>query len=168
VLAGSRPLNHPQRRVGALAALAKHWRTVKSALEKSARSFHRELSSLSHPYWNHHYTLTSPRSARSLAVLGGSRVREILANVAFPYWSLRRDDWWAGYAALAAALDNAKSRRAALRLLGPRPDAAEFTRSLCQQQALIQIYEDFCLRDHSDCQLCLFPEQLARWTPEEA
>ena len=41
-----------------------------------------------------------------------------------------------------------------------------FTRFLCQQQALIQIYEDFCLEDHTDCAHCLFPEQLGRWAPE--
>jgi hypothetical protein len=31
------------------------------------------------------------------------------------------------------------------------------------QQGLLQVYEDFCLRDASDCARCRFPEQLARW-----
>jgi hypothetical protein len=28
---------------------------------------------------------------------------------------------------------------------------------------LLQIYEDFCQRDSSDCEQCLFPSQLAKW-----
>jgi hypothetical protein len=168
VLAGSRPLNHPQRRIGALAMLAKHWRAVKLSLENGRRSLERELSGLTHEYWHHHYTLTSARSPRPIAILGATRIAEIMANVAFPFWSLRRDDWWATYARLPAALDNSNSRRAALRLLGPRADADDFTRHLYQQQALIQIYEDFCLQDHTDCAHCVFPEQLVHWIPEDA
>jgi Protein of unknown function (DUF2851) len=166
ILIGSRPLNHPQRRIGALAMLAKHWRTIKASLETGPKSLERTLRGLTHAYWDHHYTLTSPRSERPLAILGDTRISEVMANVAFPFWSLRRDDWWTSYASLPAALDNSKSRRAALRLLGPRPDVASFTRFLCQQQALIQIYEDFCLEDHTDCAHCVFPEQLGRWAPD--
>jgi hypothetical protein len=28
---------------------------------------------------------------------------------------------------------------------------------------LLQIYEDFCLQDNSDCAHCPFPEQMQRW-----
>ena len=70
---------------------------------------------------------------------------------------------WDGYCALRGTLENEKSRRAVIRLLGRRPDAAEFTRFVYQQQALLQIYDDFCMEDESDCEDCLFPEQLRTW-----
>jgi len=38
-----------------------------------------------------------------------------------------------------------------------------FTRYYHQQQGLLQIYDDFCLEDASDCRDCPFPEQLAQW-----
>jgi hypothetical protein len=38
-----------------------------------------------------------------------------------------------------------------------------FTRFYHQQQGLLQIYEDFCLEDASDCRSCPFPEQLLQW-----
>jgi hypothetical protein len=28
---------------------------------------------------------------------------------------------------------------------------------------LLQIYEDFCTQDNSDCTQCPFPEQMERW-----
>ena len=56
-----------------------------------------------------------------------------------------------------------KSRRAALRLLGDRPDAGELTKRAYQQHALLQIYDDFCLEDTTGCGECPFPEQLAQW-----
>jgi hypothetical protein len=28
---------------------------------------------------------------------------------------------------------------------------------------LLQIYEDFCMQDNSDCAQCPFPEQMANW-----
>jgi hypothetical protein len=30
---------------------------------------------------------------------------------------------------------------------------------VAHQQGLLQIYEDFCLQDNSDCAQCPFPEQ---------
>jgi hypothetical protein len=28
---------------------------------------------------------------------------------------------------------------------------------------LLQIYEDFCMQDNSDCAQCPFPEQMRKW-----
>ena len=52
---------------------------------------------------------------------------------------------------------------AALRLFGDTPPDAKFLRNAAIQQGLLQIYEDFCQRDASDCEQCLFPTQLAKW-----
>jgi hypothetical protein len=36
-------------------------------------------------------------------------------------------------------------------------------RTVVHQQGLLQIYEDFCMQDNSDCAQCPFPEQMANW-----
>ncbi len=173
-LAGARPQNHPHRRLGALAHLVAHWKNVRAGFEPSTRGTEapgrrlaRALGALSHPYWDRHYSLASRAAGRPVALVGAARVAEILANVAFPWFSLRPElaqAAWSFYAGLPATLENEKSRRAASRLLGRRPDAAALQKKLFHQQALLQIYDDFCLKDQSDCQECLFPEQLAKWT----
>ena len=40
----------------------------------------------------------------------------------------------------------------------------QFLKSVTHQQALLQIYEDFCMQDNSDCAQCPFPEQMAKWS----
>lgn len=160
---GSRPANHPQRRIGALATAVAAWRRLAPALRRGAEAGARELALLEHPYWSHHFTLTSRRLERPLALIGSSRIREIVANLLLPLEIARSPQAWESYERLPAATGNEKSRRAALRLLGRRPDAARFSRRLHQQQGLLQLYDDFCLQDSSDCAECPFPEQLARW-----
>jgi hypothetical protein len=172
-LAGARPQNHPHRRLGALAQVVRQWKSIRAAFEPAAHGgstpgqpLAAALSAVRHPHWDHHFSLASARQPEPLALIGSTRIQEILANLAFPLLSLHPESAaasWAAYAAQPAALENEKSRRAALRLLGRRRDAAALTTKLFHQQALLQIYDDFCLQDSSDCHQCLFPEQLARW-----
>ncbi|MGK0188855.1 MAG: hypothetical protein ACI9R3_004669 [Verrucomicrobiales bacterium] len=167
--AGSRPVNHPQRRVSALSCLARESQRVFRHLWESAapafdrKAFVKVLGSLGHSYWDNHYTLTSATAARPMALVGGTRIKEILANIAYPLVVPHNAAAWDGYCALRGTLENEKSRRAVLRLMGRRENAQEFTRYIYQQQALLQIYDDFCMEDDSDCEDCLFPEQLRTW-----
>ncbi len=166
---GSRPVNHPQRRVAALGCLARESQRVFRHLRESAaptfdrKAFVKVLGSLGHSYWDNHYTLTSNQAAKPMALVGGTRCKEILANIAYPLVVPLNAPAWDGYCALRGTLENEKSRRALIRLMGRRPDAAKFTRFVYQQQALLQIYDDFCMEDESDCEDCLFPEQLRTW-----
>src|SRR4051812_8760829 len=84
-LGGARPLNHPQRRLGALAILAQQWSGFLKALArqkpKTAHDFFLELR---HPFWSFHYTLTSQPASQEMAIIGDSRVADILANVLLP------------------------------------------------------------------------------------
>src|SRR6266516_1476172 len=70
---------------------------------------------------------------------------------------------WNDYKKLRAQLSNQAERIAAARLFAGDPRQRDFVRSLVGQQGLLQIYEDFCLRDASDCASCPLPEQLRRW-----
>jgi hypothetical protein len=123
-------------------------------------------------FWNFHYTLASKASAKEMALIGEARVADILANVLFPFWAAHdleapnrlNTPLWTEYAKLPAQLSNRRLETAATRLFGNDPRRKEYLRTVAHQQGLLQIYEDFCAQDNSDCAQCPFPEQMARWT----
>ena len=163
-LTGTRPLNHPQRRLAALARIVNGWPKLMRSLGKddlnSTRDFFRELA---HPYWNFHYTLASEPSTTEMALVGEARVTEILANVVLPWRGLMDRAVWSEFVGLPARLTNRRIETGAARLFGDDPRRPRFLRSVAGQQGVLQIYEDFCLHDESDCAQCPFPEQMQKW-----
>ncbi|HSU86139.1 MAG TPA: DUF2851 family protein [Chthoniobacterales bacterium] len=164
-LSGTRPLNHPQRRLAALAGIVAGWPKLLPSLGKDglapARQFFLELQ---HPFWNFHYTLTSQTSPAEMALVGDTRITEILANVILPWRHLHERAVWPDFAQLPARLTNRRIETGVARLFGDDPRRPRFLRTVAQQQGLLQIYEDFCLQDDSDCAQCPFPEQMQKWT----
>jgi len=162
-----RPINHPQRRIAALAEIAKNWSDYRTrALEilKSPRQFIQKLSELSNPFWSHHYTLSSTATTKPMALIGRNRSTDLLINHLLPHSYLKDETaTWDSYAKLPASTNNEKLKRAIIRLLGQRDDLTNWTKKAWQQQAILQIYQDFCLQDTSDCHDCAFPEQLSQW-----
>ncbi|MBL9116221.1 MAG: DUF2851 family protein [Verrucomicrobiaceae bacterium] len=166
-LAGTRPGNHPQRRLAALCAILRQWKAVSAPLVKpqtwNAKSWRKVLDALSDDYWDTRYTLLADPAKRPLALLGGTRVQEMLANVVYPLLIPDHEVLWQEYLELPTLLENEKVTRAATRLFGLTPRAKDFQRKLHQQQGLLQLYEDFCLEDDSNCADCPFPERLREW-----
>lgn len=164
-LSGTRPLNHPQRRLAALAGIATGWaRLLYSLGRKNFEPMREFLLGLSHPYWDFHYTLTSEPSPTRMALVGESRLLEIEANVIVPWRLAQGRDVWPEYAGRPGRLTNRRVETGAARLFGDDPRRRSFLRTLAGQQGLLQIYEDFCLQDESDCAQCPFPEQMRKWT----
>jgi hypothetical protein len=171
-ISGTRPSNHPQRRLAALAVLAREWPRLQRALGKNSVAAANDFfQTLEHPFWNFHYTLTSDPSPKEMALIGESRVLDILANVLFPFWVVHdledsaspNTRLWTDYGKLPAQLSNRRLETAATRLFGSDPRRKEFLRTVAHQQGLLQIYKDFCMQDNSDCAQCPFPEQMAKW-----
>ena len=163
-LSGARPLNHPQRRLGALATLAREWPAfLKSLARKNGKSAQDFFLGLRHPFWNFHYTLRSEIAPKEMAIVGESRIAEILANVLLPFFLAEGRDVWSAYEKLPARLTNRRLETGATRLFGGDARRPHFTKTIAQQQGLLQIYEDFCLQDNSDCAQCPFPEQMQKW-----
>jgi hypothetical protein len=100
---------------------------------------------------------------KPIALIGGSRINEILANILFPFWTCLGADVWPEYSKLSASLSNRRLETGATRLFGDDPRRDDFLRTVANQQGLLQIYEDFCLQDNSDCARCPFPEQMHEW-----
>ncbi len=164
-LSSGRPLNHPQRRLAALAQIAAEWPALLHSLDAPdpTRALRHYLRGLRHSYWSHHYTLTSQPAANEMSLVGDSRVAEILANVGFPFLAAQGGDVWEGFIKLPARLTNRRLETAVTRLFGDNARGRLFARTVAHQQGLLQIYEDFCLQDNSDCQNCPFPEQMQKW-----
>ncbi len=165
-MAGARPANHPHRRTGVLGALVSEFRKYArlSFAEKfDAGAVDAFLESLEHPYWSGHYTLKSKPTPRPMKLIGKTRVAEILGNIHYPVAVAADTARWDDYKSLRAELGNEKIERALIRLFGKREDAVKLVRRVYQQQGLLQVYDDFCLADESDCEDCPFPEQLAKW-----
>lgn len=163
-MAGQRPVNHPQRRLAALAGIVRQWPKIRALRDRcDPAEIHGHFAKLSDEYWDHHYTVSSKPAAKRMALVGESRVTEMLANVFFPLAIAADPTRWTGFKNLRAPLANQRVKVAALRLFADSPRAAEFLKFAALQQGLLQVYEDFCLRDASDCEQCLFPRQLASW-----
>lgn len=163
-LGGARPLNHPQRRLGALAVLAKQWPAfMKIVARRSAAAACDFLVERRHRFWSFHYTLNAERAGTEMAVIGESRATDVMANVLLPYFLADGADIWPVYEKLRARLSNRRLETGATRLFGEDPRRPSFTKTIAHQQGLLQIYEDFCLQDNSDCAQCPFPEQMLKW-----
>ncbi|MBT8044791.1 MAG: DUF2851 family protein [Verrucomicrobiae bacterium] len=162
-LSGIRPVNHPQRRLACLVMVARRWDVFTKACQ-TIDGVNAFFECLEHPYWSHHYTLKSKRSERSLALLGVDRIRDFQINHLIPARLAAGDRVaWEYYQKAPAPALSEKVDKAALRLFGSGDKRKKFLRKAWQHQALLQIYQDFCLRDVSDCDKCPFPEQLAQW-----
>lgn len=165
---GTRPLNHPQRRIGALAGVLGDWGSLKLLWEEPVNNFEKHVNNWSknvaHPYWSRHCTLRAEALPRPCRLLGSDRLRDLLGNVVFPGAIGIFPERWEDYTRLRGVDGNQKLRRATLRLFGVDSERGKlFTRYYHQQQGLLQIFEDFCLEDGSDCRDCPFPEQLRQW-----
>lgn len=156
---GQRPVNHPQRRVAALAALIPHWRAVRRCAEgRSWPELRRVLCGVRHPFWERHFTLRSRAASGRIALLGAERSTDLLLNVFLP----AVDDWQT-VGGVALPERSARLRTAAARILAGRSDIARILQQGINQQGLLEMYEVYCRRDVSDCVNCPFPEQHPRW-----
>ncbi|MGJ8725800.1 MAG: DUF2851 family protein [Roseibacillus sp.] len=162
--AGIRPTNHPQRRVAALTTLLSSWPTLEKLSQGSLSEFAKKLQQGTDPFWNHHFTLTSSPTEKPISLFGKQRAQDFLANVLHPL-RLAEDpeQHWPAYAQLPGGTPSERVQRAAYRLFGDREEKSSFLKKAWHHQALLQVYQDFCLKDHSDCEECPFPEQLLNW-----
>lgn len=165
-LAGVRPANHPLRRIATLHVIAQHWKNIRAALESAdLDALFTHLNFLQHPFWSYHATWKSPTRVNPMALLGLDRILAIFVNIALPL-AFTRGKIPHTWRDIPATDSNVALKTAIVRLFG-----TESPRRLPQKtfvhQGLLQIYQDFCLRDHSSCSHCKFPalvEQLVQKT----
>ncbi len=173
-LHGSRPANHPQRRV----ALASRWLldgNLSLRLERWCRhevpnsvladSLLETLQVEPDDFWSWHCTFRSARFKKAQPLLGATRVTDLAINVVLPWlwiqavegknFALQRA-LERRYLAWPPAQDNSVLRLARERLFGGAAPRA--LPSAAAQQGLIQIVRDFCDHSNSICDQCKLPE----------
>jgi hypothetical protein len=138
---GSRPANHPHRRVAALATIATAWSTIRAALAQARRDdFLAALEAREHPFWAARFNLQSARLARPQALIGAERLRDILLNIFHPLAVARDESAWADFLAERGPAPAAIMRAAAQRFFDGAV-AGELSRAVIQQ-GLLQIERD--------------------------
>ncbi len=157
----TRPGNHPQRRLAALSTAARQWPSLSESARQppTFKNFSKSLTALREPFWDHHHTLLSARTEKPIKLIGKSRLEEFLINTLYPL----HPENWAEFQKIRATAPNQKVKRSCERLFGSLAIAKPYLKFAWQQQALLQVYQDFCLEDFSNCTDCSFPEQLAQW-----
>lgn len=166
-LRGMRPVNHPQRRVAALAQIALHWPIIETfARTTNMEGIRHFFSQLTHPYWDFHYTLVSKASPVRMALVGETRVMDLLLNVFFPNAITVAPRFWEYYRELPAADTNRKLEVAARRMFGRGPLIRKLLKRAMTQQGLLQLYEDFCMACDADCVRCALPDRLDCWNEQ--
>ncbi len=138
--AGVRPSNHPHRRLGAFAVIARDFSGLRRAIRDGGRAgFEEYFEKLAHPYWNRHWNLPAARLNRDLALVGADRIRDLVVNALLPSFPLE------------------KAREELKRIPGPYPagvlvracewltgsDRLAGLRTAWHQQGLLQLYKDF-------------------------
>lgn len=179
-LHGSRPANHPQRRL----ALAAHWLAVPGWEDRwtawlaehpepraAVATLHQLLQPGPDPFWERHWTVSSSPLPTPQPLLGKARATDLAINVLLP-WLLARAEagaqrGWAEqvrrlYLAWPASQDNAVLRLAQQRLLSGRPLPRPLRAA--SQQGLLQIAADFCATSNALCSGCRFPECVRQLT----
>jgi hypothetical protein len=166
LLAGIRPWNRPERRLAALHALLPEIpRLLAAAEERSPNAFARLLAAASDDFWEKHATLAGEPLAGPRQLVGAERIDDLLINL---YWPMIACENLAeaieGMSSMRPA-SNAKAILAEQRVLaGLITTPAARTEALIQQ-GLLQIYNDYCLQDASQCVDCGFPELLSKMPP---
>ena len=159
-LVGQRPLNHPHRRVAALAASVNCWQTLEPLFNAaSALRLAAHLEAISHPFWDFHCTFNSAPLSKRAALVGRERIFDFLVN--HVYIMDESPEAWNAYLSLRSHDTPTKVIRTAKNLFGDRSDLARLLRHSYAQQGLLQIRSDFC--STSICKECLFPAQLQQW-----
>lgn len=156
----TRPLNHPQRRIAALAVSVGVWKRIQQLLQaETAGELTKLLTGLSHHFWSTHYTLTSAPMKTPAALIGEQRVKDFLINHVLTYDESPVS--WELYLTMKESSIPANVKRTAALLFGSRDDLKLLMKHAYAHQALMQIEADFC--DANICMDCAFPAQLSEW-----
>jgi hypothetical protein len=135
-----RPANHPHRRMGALAALARSFGPISRAVQtgKSA-DFAAAISSLEHSFWHKHASLAADPLPKATSLIGGDRLLDLLINVFLPAQPF--ETAWRQLCTMAGPTPSRKILRSARWLAGAARPA--YLQSAMCQQGLLQLAEDF-------------------------
>jgi hypothetical protein len=189
-LAGIRPANFPQRRIAAagywLATLTQHslvdfcLTPIRSlAAQASAAQLRRCLNELARrlyvageeDFWRRRYVIGGLEHRRPADLLGRGRATTMVVDVLLPAAAalaqlgdepIALETVRTLYACHPRLPVNEVTSQMLRQFFGGDHARAAIVNSACRQQALLQLYRDFCLSELETCQECAFPRLVAR------
>lgn len=137
---GIRPSNHPHRRLGALAQVARDFGKLRKRIrEEGAGGFREFFTGLRHPYWSGHWNLSADALDKPPALIGADRATDLLINAYF--LGLEFEAAKSGLQTLRAPQAAGVLRRASIWLVGK--EEPTLLRTAWDQQGLLQLHRDF-------------------------
>jgi Protein of unknown function (DUF2851) len=189
-MAGIRPANFPQRRIAAagywLSSLTQHSlidfclapirllspRASRAQLLRCLGELARRLHVAGgEDFWSRRYVVDGPEHSRPVDLLGRGRATTMVVDVLLPAAAalaqcgdepIALETVCALYACHPRLPANEVSREMLRQFFGSDRIRAAIVNSACRQQALLQLYRDFCLSELETCQECAFPRLVAR------
>ena len=139
-LSGIRPANHPHRRLGALAQVARDFGKLRKRIrDEGSGGFREFFTALRHPYWSGHWNLSADTLEKPPALVGSDRATDLLINAYFP--TVEFEAAKAGWQALRGPQPAGVLRRASVWLVGKIEPA--LLRTAWDQQGFLQLHRDF-------------------------
>jgi len=121
-------------------------------------------------YWSRRYVLGGHKLPRPVALIGRSRLDEIMTNVVVPvlllYVRQARPELEGAllmlYHAAPRGVGNKITRMMQHRLFGVQHNPLGPETAILRQ-GLLQLFKDYCSKDKGGCLGCTFREHLQRW-----
>jgi hypothetical protein len=122
-------------------------------------------------FWTQRYAIDGPEQSRSVDLLGPGRATTMVVDVLLPaaaalaqlgYEPIALEAVRALYVCHPRLPTNEITREMLRQFFGADRARAAIVNSACRQQALMQLYNDFCVNELETCQECAFPRLVAR------
>ena len=140
--AALRPTNHPHRRLGALAVVARRFGHLAAAVQAAnAQHFLECLESFEHSFWNERFSLRGEPLKHPASLVGEQRAADLAANILAP--AAPAELGMKILHSLRPGPPSSKARKALVGLGAPAEVSRELCRSAWGQQGLLQVAEDF-------------------------
>lgn len=148
---GSRPVNHPHRRVAALAMMAKHWHPIFTALKTGDRNtFATTLQQLEHPFWSLHFNLHAAPLKSPQSLIGSQRVQDMITNIFYPIMLSGQKDVWEQFLNEPGTTVGKSHWMMASRFFPNVEIDQKLLKSAVHQQGLLQLEADFLTAPNPD------------------
>jgi len=182
-LAGCRPANYPERRMAAFSLLIARYgaslieaygklldsvpsNAAPAVARKFVKSLLESFTGISDPFWDNHYSL-SLKTRGPKKLVGRDKAVSLVADCLIPFYLAvcRKDNdpktehkLVLIYRSLPPPASSGITDYMTRNMLGN--ENRGLARPLRRQQALLQLYKDFCHRAPADCANCAFVEYL--------